>query len=88
MHFIFENDTKAIHLAFGKHTIIQVPAMKPITEPDQSFPGVCFQENGSVIIDNTPAFHVEQSHKPAQSHQGPLISEEYYLKLKSPTPSI
>ena len=69
--------------AFGKHTIIQVPAIKPITEPDQSFPGVCFQENGSVIIDNTPAFHVEQSHKPAQSHQGPLIPEEYYLKLFS-----
>ena len=63
--------------AFGKHTIIQVPAMKPITEPDQSFPGVCFQENGSVIIDSTPAFHVE----PAQFHKGPLIPEEYYLKL-------
>ena len=67
--------------AFGKHTIIQVPAMKPITGPDQSFPGVCFQENGSVIIDNIPAFHVEQSYKPAQSHQGLLIPEEYYLKL-------
>ena len=39
--------------AFGKHTIIQVPAMKHITEPDQSFPGVCFLQNGSVIIDNT-----------------------------------
>ena len=67
--------------AFGKQTIIQVPAIEPKTESDNSFPGVHFLENGSMIIDNYPESHVEHSYKPAQSPQGPLIPEEYYLKL-------
>jgi hypothetical protein len=69
--------------AFGKQTIIQVPAIEPKTESDNSFPGVHFLENGSMIIDNYPESHAEQSYKPAQSPQGPLIPEEYYLKLFS-----
>ena len=36
-----------------------------------------------MIIDNYPESHAEQSYKPAQSPQGPLIPEEYYLRLFS-----